>query len=237
MPYRSNRRALLLDSSEDYELILLRLCAGEGGLVRTEPEEARARFAEEAESINPDLTVLRKFEHVLISIRSEPLARALGPDPDPELTYAPPAGSALTGLDLSGLDPINDLAAIEPEVVEDEPEASGGARPGGRVAPGRCSALPLLRRRPAGDRAVRFCPHCGSARRRPSAPVATATSSPVGATVSAAGLRWPTVSSPSARPGPILRFGEVYPCPGRPFARTTSSRSSWAGAPGPASSR
>ncbi|MEP6688234.1 MAG: hypothetical protein ABJC36_07780, partial [Gemmatimonadales bacterium] len=110
VPYRSNRRALQLDSSEDYELVLLRLCGGEGGLVRTEPEEVRVRFAEEAASTNPDLTVLRKFEHVLVSIRSAPLARALGPDHDPDLPYAPaPTGPSLTGLDLSGLDPINDL--------------------------------------------------------------------------------------------------------------------------------
>ena len=44
IPYRSHRRALGLESSEDYELVLLRLCAGEGGLARTEPEEVRARF-------------------------------------------------------------------------------------------------------------------------------------------------------------------------------------------------
>ena len=29
VPYRTNRRALQLESSEDYELVLLRLCAGE----------------------------------------------------------------------------------------------------------------------------------------------------------------------------------------------------------------
>ena len=45
VPYRSNRRALHLESSEDYELVLLRLAAGEGGFVRTEPEEARKKLA------------------------------------------------------------------------------------------------------------------------------------------------------------------------------------------------
>jgi hypothetical protein len=152
VPYRSNRRALLLESSEDYELVVLRLCAGEGGLVRTEPEEVRARFAEEAGSTNPDLHVLHKFEHVLVSIRSEPLAHALRSEPDPDLPYAPPLASApLAGLDLPALDPLNDLDPIEPDVsgAPDEPPAAD---------PPHClycgDVLP-------GDRPVRFCPHCG----------------------------------------------------------------------------
>jgi predicted RNA-binding Zn-ribbon protein involved in translation (DUF1610 family) len=152
VPYRSNRRALLLESSEDYELVVLRLCAGEGGLVRTEPEEVRARFAEEAGSTNPDLHVLHKFEHVLVSIRSEPLARALHPEPDPDLPYAPPLASApLAGLDLPALDPLNDLDPIEPDASGAPDEAPEADLP-------RClycgDTLP-------GDRPVRFCPHCG----------------------------------------------------------------------------
>ena len=152
VPYRSNRRALLLESSEDYELVALRLCAGEGGLVRTEPEEVRARFAEEAASTNPDLHVLHKFEHVLVSIRSEPLARALGSEPDPDLPYAPPlATQLLTGLDLSALDPLNDLDPIEPD-ASGVPDAAPAADPPHCLYCG--DALP-------GDRPVRFCPHCG----------------------------------------------------------------------------
>ena len=152
VPYRSNRRALLLESSEDYELVVLRLCAGEGGLVRTEPEEVRARFAEEAASTNPDLHLLHKFEHVLVSIRSEPLARALGSEPDPDLPYAPPlAPRLLAGLDLPALDPLNDLDPIEPD-------ASGTPDEAPAADPPHClycgDVLP-------GDRPVRFCPHCG----------------------------------------------------------------------------
>ena len=77
IPYRSHRRALGLESSEDYELVLLRLCAGEGGLARTEPEEVRARFAEELRNPSPDLAVLHQYENVLVSLRSAPLAQAL----------------------------------------------------------------------------------------------------------------------------------------------------------------
>ena len=82
LPYRANRRALQLDTSEDYELVLLRLCAGEGSLVRTEPEEARARFVQELRSANPDLDVLHSFENVQMTFRPEPLDWALAPAPE-----------------------------------------------------------------------------------------------------------------------------------------------------------
>ena len=77
VPYRTNRRALQLDTSEDYEMVLLRLCAGEGSLVRTEPEAARARFAQEVQSPNPDLHVLYSFENVQVTFRAEQLKWAL----------------------------------------------------------------------------------------------------------------------------------------------------------------
>ena len=43
MPYRLNRSALELSSHEDYELLVLRLVAEEGGLSKTNPPEAAAR--------------------------------------------------------------------------------------------------------------------------------------------------------------------------------------------------
>jgi len=163
VPYRSNRRALHLESSEDYELVLLRLCAGEGDLVRTEPEKARARFAEEVRSPNPDLGVLHRFENVLVSLRSEPLARALGPDVDPDLPYAPPDRAPpppIPGLDLPSLDPlgeIEDFSDPEPDAALEHIESTdphclycGGTLPG--------------------DRPIRFCPHCGQRQAPPECP-------------------------------------------------------------------
>jgi len=147
VPYRANRRALGLESSEDYELVLLRLCAGEGGFVRTEPEEARARFADELRGSNPDLEVLGAAENVLLTLRSEPLARALGPDP--EISYAPPAPPAPPALPHVPSD-VPDF----PE-LDDLPEADAAAE---EPMPPHClycgGALPS-------NRAVNFCPHCG----------------------------------------------------------------------------
>ena len=158
VPYRANRRALGLDTSEDYELVLMRLCAGEGGFVRAEPEEARARFAEELRSPNPDLAVLGAAENVVLTLRSEPLARALGPEPD--LAYAPPQPpppppppreAPPPPLDVPDFpDDLDDLPADE--AVSDAPIPPHCLYCGG--------ALPL-------HRAVNFCPHCGQSQTVP----------------------------------------------------------------------
>ncbi len=94
LPYRTNRRALQVDTVEDYEAVLLRLCAGEGDLVRTEPEEARVRFVQECRSPNPDLTALYSFEEVRLTLQPEPLLWALAPDPQADHRAPTPYASA-----------------------------------------------------------------------------------------------------------------------------------------------
>jgi predicted RNA-binding Zn-ribbon protein involved in translation (DUF1610 family) len=152
VPYRANRRALGLDTSEDYEMVLLRLCAGEGGFVRTEPEEIRARFAEELQSPNPDLAVLGAAENVVLTLRSAPLARALGPEP--EAAYAPPPPPPRIPVaepsDVPELPELDDLP--EPEPSADDPVPPHCLYCGG--------ALPH-------HRAVNFCPHCGQSQSVP----------------------------------------------------------------------
>ena len=180
VPYRANRRTLGVDTSEEYELVVMRLCAGEGGLVRSEPEEARVRFVRELASPNPDLAALHSFESVLITLRPEPLARALGPA-DTSLEMAPeprdaldhahdvrplseiPGLEALRALDEEarrtdewepeGLMP--DAAEMEVDPDELEPDPDPETIP---ELPSRCvycgGRLPTAR-------AVNFCPHCG----------------------------------------------------------------------------
>jgi Double zinc ribbon len=147
VPYRTNRRALQLDTSEEYELVVMRLCAGEGGFVRADPEEGRARFAKELASPNPDLGVLHQVENLVLALRSEPLARALGPER--ELEFAPPT-------------PIQDSlpAVTEPPTVPEpeelpEPESAVDESPHCIYCGG---ALPV-------HRTVNFCPHCGQNQR------------------------------------------------------------------------
>jgi Double zinc ribbon len=175
LPYRTHRRALELDTVEDYEAVLLRLCAGEGDLVWTEPEEARKRFVEESRSSNPDLTALYAFENVYLSFRPEPLLWALAPDPRAD--YAPPA----TRVEPSPPGP--EFSPEEPEPApasgaeSDEPVlVLGAARPEmpppledpdetltdmvEAVEPPRPTCLYCGGSLPT-NRTVNFCPHCG----------------------------------------------------------------------------
>jgi hypothetical protein len=150
VPYRVNRRALQLESSEDYELVLMQLCAGEGGFARTEPEEVRARFAAELRTSNPDLAMLHQHENAVVSLEPQPLAQALSPKP--ELAFAPPGHAndlAMPGTpsadlpELSSFEPLGAVAPVEPNTSRFTSHCShcGGLLPTGRV--------------------VNFCPHCG----------------------------------------------------------------------------
>jgi len=170
IPYRSNRRALHLETSEDYEMVLLRMCAGEGELVRTEPEDARVEFAEEVKSPNPDLDVLRRLQHVVISLRSEPLARALDPDPELETSYRTPSAAVppappIPGLDLPPVETIEPIEDAEPLLDDDPlPEEAEPLLDEDQLDGGAAQPVPHCLycgdRLPA-DRPVRFCPHCG----------------------------------------------------------------------------
>ena len=111
IPYRTTRRALQVDSAEDYDMLILRLCAGEGGYVRMVADEISQLFQEQATSPNPDLSVLRDYNKAELVLGTEPLAHALGPGPDE--AYAPPEPPAP--------EPVEELifpSAIEPAVPE-----------------------------------------------------------------------------------------------------------------------
>ena len=165
LPYRAHRRALKLDTSEEYELVLLRLCAGEGDLVLTEPEEARERFVRELKSPNPDLDVLRSFEEVQITIRAEALMRALDPLPtpvharppqQPEPESDPEPALVLGAAQFEDLPGVIDIIppAAEPDADEELPEADELPAETGPSCIYCGGSLPT-------GRPVNFCPHCG----------------------------------------------------------------------------
>ena len=86
IPYRTNRRSLSIDSAEDYDMLVLRLCTGEGGFVRMVSDDIGQVFRDQLTSPNPDLEVLREYEKAELLLGTEPLAHALGPGPEEACT-------------------------------------------------------------------------------------------------------------------------------------------------------
>ena len=156
VPYRASRRALDLDSSEDYELLLLRLAAGESGLARTEPAEARDRLAQEIQSPNPDLRLIYQFDDATVHLVRGAVARVLGASR--EQAYAPPAPVAEAPSPLDDSIETDEAVGTVQEAGGEEPIAAAEAYRAPEVDAGGCAfcgeALPT-------DRTVNFCPHCG----------------------------------------------------------------------------
>lgn len=87
LPYRLVRRELSVDSAEDYESLILRLCAGEGDFVQAEPATQTALAAELRKPL-ADLALLRVYGDTHVVLRTNPLLTAI--DDRPEERYAPP---------------------------------------------------------------------------------------------------------------------------------------------------
>ena len=159
-PYRSNRRVLQVETSEEYEMVLLRLCAGEGGFILTEPEEVRRKFESEVRSTNPDLEVIHRFENVLLTLHPERVDQVLRAPLETFDAPAPPPGTPPTAEEPAEVapeerveEPVVELIEEPIEVdlpIDDPAEAEEGA--GSQC--GSCGAdLP--------GHPVNFCPHCG----------------------------------------------------------------------------
>ena len=88
LPYRLVRRELGVDTVEDYEALLLELCAGEGGFVQSDAAAQTALAAELSKPL-PDLALLRVYGDTHVVLRTDPLRSALVQDP--EARYAPPS--------------------------------------------------------------------------------------------------------------------------------------------------
>jgi hypothetical protein len=158
VPYRSARRALHVDTSEDYELLVLRLVAGEGGFARAEPEPMHIRFAEEAVSVNPDLGVLHEFRDARLALDASAVAWVLAGHSIPD-SYAPPATAAPhTPTPPMALPEVPPVSPSPPPLPPPPLPSQESAAPVARVAEHACL---LCGGRLPGGRLVNFCPHCG----------------------------------------------------------------------------
>lgn len=78
LPYRSNRRALGLESHEEYEELLVRLVSQEGSLVTTSPQEVADWCARQMASLTPDLSGIPGQADATITINADALTRIFG---------------------------------------------------------------------------------------------------------------------------------------------------------------
>lgn len=145
LPYRAQRRALGLESVEDYETVLLRLVAEERGYVKTLPPTTAARCREVLAHSNPDLNILDDVADSTIQVTSLAAGRIVGHDgaADPAAPLPEP--------------PVAQEPRTVPEPAQRPPASGAGRAP--KVSPEQCRLCqaPV----PAGRKAV-FCHQCGS---------------------------------------------------------------------------
>ncbi len=106
LPYRMHRSALGLSSSEDYELLVFRLMAEEGGFARTTPPDAAKRAREEIASPVPDLDLLELLGDTTLQLTHDVAGRIAAIESAELAEVLPPA------------EPVASVAAMEPVLRE-----------------------------------------------------------------------------------------------------------------------
>ena len=180
LPYRVARRALDVHAADEYETLLIRLFAGEGGMIHLHDPSARDRFAAQAAAALPDLDLLRREADARFDFWTEALAYALGPG---DRAYAPPEEADEGGQEWAG-GRAQDRAGEADEATESDIELTGeftidldDDEPFGIPIDGDLDVAPLDARVPVespegsrcgycgvllpGGRTVNFCPSCG----------------------------------------------------------------------------
>ena len=189
VPYRNARRALGVDTSEDYELLVLRLAGGEGGFAQTDPEPVHLRFSEEAVSVNPNLSVLHEFKDARLHLDPNAMAWVMAGRARSDI-YAPPEAEIPPPAPAPPTPPVPPSVPTEPTappprppVTPPEPHrapppqaptppAPPPPSPEAPPPPARVAVLGCVQcgGRLPGGRVVNFCPHCGQSQAKGDCP-------------------------------------------------------------------
>ncbi len=78
LPYRTNRRALKLESTEEYEELLMRLVSGQEELVSVAPAEVAEWCQRQLSSLTPDLSGIPGQATATLQVNPAAIARILG---------------------------------------------------------------------------------------------------------------------------------------------------------------
>jgi RNA polymerase subunit RPABC4/transcription elongation factor Spt4 len=154
LPYRSARRILGIDISEDYEALMLRLIAEEEGIARVFPPDAVELAKETLASRLPDLAVLEQLRSASLTLTDSAVSRLANVLPistKPESKWSEESVATTT----------TEPPPVRDAVEKAEAELVAPTVPAAVVACWNCGGvLP-------GDRVVKFCPHCGADQREP----------------------------------------------------------------------
>lgn len=177
LPYRTARRALALESSEDYEALVLRLVGEEAGLVVTDPMEAAEMARSTLESKIPDLDVLRLLRSATLTFTDDAVSRLEGVRPlpaavqveQPVMEVAASSGTTAPRVDADVL-PMRraaepaDHTAVTPPRADPEPPPAFLTKVAFTPPDAMCwqCSQPL-----PGTRKVNFCVECGADQRAP----------------------------------------------------------------------
>jgi hypothetical protein len=169
LPYRAARKALALETSEDYELLVLRLVAEEAGLVLTEPAEAAEMARETLSSKIPDLDVMALLRSASLTMTDDAIARLDGVRPLPPTNPAP-ATSPSRPESAEGVLPLHRPAEVADATATPSPRMPAEPPPAflTKVAftPPDASCWQCSAPLPTG-RKVSFCVECGADQRAP----------------------------------------------------------------------
>jgi hypothetical protein len=167
LPYRAHRRALGIDSVEDYETVLLRLVSGERGYVRTMPADAAERCRKELASGNPDLSVLDEMGAATVQITSMAAAGIVDGQTDSgdggDRGKAP-AKAEKPARKVVPSSPSSPSVSSSPSAPQAESPASSerSASSAQSASPAVAVACPSCHKAAPAGRQVVFCPWCGT---------------------------------------------------------------------------
>lgn len=175
VPYQSVRAALGVELNADYEHTLLRLLAGERGLLRLEPESARAELRREVEAPFPAVGLFRKFSSsdVWVSMPTDPdpprssePVHARVADPAPPTGDAP-ASSAPPAAQISNhrVTPMTSAARGRPALAAVRIHDPDPPPPDSVAVPSTAPDCTFCGHELPDGRRVRYCPYCGGDQR------------------------------------------------------------------------
>ncbi len=151
LPYRQHRAALGLDTSQDYEMAVLRLLAGDRGYATVEPSEVQQALRQEAEAVNPDTGAFREYAAARVRLSAAAVRTAL----EARGAYAPvpttpsPPTAASQRQPPAAPPPPHGMPADQLRLVESTPRAAAA------------ESCPYCGQELPGDRVVFYCPFCG----------------------------------------------------------------------------